>query len=67
MVISYVQYSLLTEKCSPISCLNGGTCIPLEESEDLFRCVCAGGYTGYICDEGMINYFTKSYIIVYSV
>ena len=43
---------LLTAKCQPNPCING-TCVAIGSSS--FKCQCRVGYTGSLCQAGMIT------------
>ena len=39
------------DECSPNQCLNGGSCT---DQQNGFTCVCAAGFSGNLCEIGII-------------
>ena len=54
-----ITISLCLAVCTPESCLNNGTCSPVdyfnEGTGGRFTCSCSVGYSGLRCEEGKID------------
>jgi len=49
-VIIISSFLFLANACNFVTCENGGRCIEDPTTVDCFKCQCAAGYTGRICD-----------------
>lgn len=48
------------DNCENITCMNGGSCLDGIES---FTCVCADGWEGNFCEQGMLAFVNSMFIV----